>query len=352
MHAFNRFEANLLKILYAVLGDVSIGQVMPIVNQQYAYSGCLSRACVELVQATLAKGMTHWLATRGGWQSERYLRGEQPATGAIWQRSEPRELGLTFSPASLRFLVWLTAHDPLDESADPWHEIQSATELTAGDQLLLLRTLQRFVDNKIADRWLRMRKFASQPLVALCYPDLIAVRERPVTLDFDSQLPELANVLECLQPFLVRRWTEVEESKALIADADGIGRLGAVQANVLTSYLLAAAKHGRRDLARFLLVAFQQLVSSDVPPDQLARQWIRGLRLGHMRLAERTIVYRSASSFLATAAQLRAWTAECRQVGYFDEGYAAAQLWLSDWARYDGETTTLRATAMMLSLNP
>ncbi len=160
----------------------------------------------------------------------------------------------------------------------------------------------------------------------------------------------MAIVLECLQPYLAKRWIELEKSKATIIEARVIERLGARQGTSLTALLTAASQHGRRDLARFLLVAFQHLIHVNIPADELARQWIEGLRLGHMRLAERTIVYRAASSFLAIASQLRTWTAECRQVGYFDEGYAAAQLWLGDWARYDGETTTLRATAMVTSL--
>ncbi len=46
VHSLNRFEANLLTILYAVLGDTSMGQVLSKVQQQHAYSGCLSlRLC-------------------------------------------------------------------------------------------------------------------------------------------------------------------------------------------------------------------------------------------------------------------------------------------------------------------
>ncbi len=120
MHALTRFEANLLQILYAVLGDLSRGQVMPKVYQESPFPGCLSAKAVELVQAALARGFTHWLAIRGGWRSERHLRGEATQVGTVWQRTAPSELSLTFSPASLRFLIWLTAHDPDHADADPW----------------------------------------------------------------------------------------------------------------------------------------------------------------------------------------------------------------------------------------
>ena len=347
VHTLNRFEANLLTILYAVLGDESMGQVMPKVHEQREFHDCLSRQVVELVEAALAKGMTHWLASRGGWHSDRFLRGEKPVAGAVWRRTQPQELGLTFSPASLQFLIWLTANNPLDDAADPWRGLP---ELTVGDQLLMLRTLERLRDTLVAERWFRMRKFAELPLVSLCYPDLVAERERPAVPDF-TQLGDMAWILECLQPYLAKRWVEVEQSKPGITEPERMQSLGATQAALLSAFLTAAASAGRRDLARFLLVAFQQLLGTDEAPDMLARRWIRDLRVGFMRLAERTIVYESASSFLAVGAPLRRWTQECQQVGYLDEGYASAQLWLADWERYDGDNVTLRAAAMVRALS-
>lgn len=350
MHALNRFEANLLQILYGVLGDTAHGPVMGKVYLNRPTRLCISRTAIELVQAALAKGITHWLAVQGGWRTERNMRGDRIATGSIWQRTSPRELGLTFSSASLKLLMWLTAHDPREDAADPWSVI-SPTELTTGDQLLILRMLDYFRDFDVGQRWFRMTKFASLPLVALSYPDQILNRERPIEVDFAACLPELALTLECLQPWLVSRWTDVEKAKATTAEIEVMQRLGVQQTAILEAYLSAAIQHGRRDLARFLLVTLQKVAMSELAPEQLARRWIRGLRLGDLRLAERTIVYQSASSFLAFSQALRACTEQCRQVGYFDEGYTAAQLWLSDWERYDGEQASLRALAMVRALS-
>ena len=369
MHQLPRFEANMLEILYAVLGGPSTGQALSRVRQTPTFNGCLSAAAVELAQAALAKGMTHWLTSQGGWRSERFLRADQAVSGTIWQRSSPSALGLTFSKSSLQFLIWLTANNPLDSRADPW---KGLGRLTVGDQLLMLRTLDWLKLTEVGDRWFRMRRFAELPLVALCYPDYVTSilssttpskpnatastsaratkTPRPIAPDFNAWLPELAMVLECLQPFLASRWIEVELGKASLSDSQAMQSLGSTQVTVLNSFMQAAVV-GRRDLARFLLVALQKLVASDVSPEQWSRRWVRDLRLGDMRLAERTMVYQSASSFLAIAGPLRAWAEECRQVGYFDEGYAAAQLWLADWARYDGEQVTQRALAMVRALN-
>lgn len=374
MHALNRFETNLLSILYAVLGQSSVGSVLPMVHQVRGYSGCLTRTTVNLVQAALAKGVTQWLATQGGWVDERYLRDGKGVPGAVWQRTHPSELGLTFSSASLQFLIWLTANDPLIDSADPWLAMPEV--VTPGDQLLILLTLERLMGTGVSERWFVMRKFARLPLVALFYPEQVAQREHPIVPDFLAELPKLTTILECLQPRLTQRWLEVEIAKVFITEADTMTRLGTQQGTVLNGYMDAVEAHGRRDLARFLLIVLQRLASGDVygsdvglsddgtadpteasaqrirvDTEQLARGWVKSLRLGEMRLAARTIVYQAASIFLANAARLRAWTDQCRQVGYFDEGYAAAQLWLADWARYDGENTTLRAAAMVRSLS-
>ncbi len=267
------FEANLCSILYSVLGDTSIGQVMPKVRQSLAYQGCLSSDAIHLVQDALAKGMTHWLAVRGGWHSDRHLRDGVASTGAIWQRSAPSDLGLTFSPASLRFLIWLTANDPLATHADPTGLLK---DLTVGDQLLILRALLRFQDTEITERLVRMRALAELPLVALVFPRQVSLRQNHVVPKFSESLPELGWVLECLQPFLAERWMDMELSKSTITDVFIMRRMGAMQTALLSSYFNAAEQHGRLDLARFLLAVFQRLVANDIPPEPLARRWIAG----------------------------------------------------------------------------
>jgi hypothetical protein len=39
-------------------------------------------------------------------------------------------------------------------------------------------------------------------------------------------------------------------------------------------------------------------------------------------------------------------------VGYFDEGYAASQLWKSDWDHYQGDALVGRAQAIIRTLDP
>ena len=67
----SRFEADLLTILQGFLGHVPRSHVLPLLLRPGRQRPpCLSRAAVELVQDTLAKGAT-LLVAEDGWRQER-----------------------------------------------------------------------------------------------------------------------------------------------------------------------------------------------------------------------------------------------------------------------------------------
>ncbi|HLW63978.1 MAG TPA: hypothetical protein VKS79_01585, partial [Gemmataceae bacterium] len=105
----SRFEASLLRLLRSCLrygpGDAS----PPTPAGKITAPKCLSPNCVHLVRDSLSKGCVLYLAKAGGWRRERHLQKGQPATGRLWERTAPEELGLSFTVQSLHFLVWLTA---------------------------------------------------------------------------------------------------------------------------------------------------------------------------------------------------------------------------------------------------
>src|SRR5688500_16050197 len=111
----SRFEASLLRLLYYFLRREPIERALPLVEARCEPPACLSRGAVRLIQDALAKGCTFLLAQRGGWRDERHLRGERIASGRLWQRTPPADLGLTFSRRSLEFLIWITAARPGDK---------------------------------------------------------------------------------------------------------------------------------------------------------------------------------------------------------------------------------------------
>jgi FtsH ternary system domain X6 len=52
------------------------------------------------------------------------------------------------------------------------------------------------------------------------------------------------------------------------------------------------------------------------------------------------------------ASALQKWDAQARTIGYFDEGYAAAQLWKSDWEAAHGAEICQHADAILREIEP
>src|SRR5262249_48709045 len=142
-----------------------------------------------------------------------------------------------------------------------------------------------------------------------------------------------AAMLEALQPDLTARWLQVEGSKERLADPQAMRALGQSQDRVLSAFLNAVEKAGRRDLARFLLRAAAYLVGRHPHPGM----WPGGLQMGGMRLADRAATYQAATAFLRHLDRLAAWERWARTIPHYEEEYKAAQLWLADWEDYQGE---------------
>lgn len=309
----------------------------------------MSRAAVRLTQDALAKGCVALLATRGGWREERHLRDGQGVGGRIWQRSRPADLALTFSRHSLEFLIWITAARPGDKEP-PWEPPYE--QLTPGDLLLLYFAHQGLRDGAAslgaADLW-RRQPFARHGLCRLAYPEDYAAALPPAQPDFSVWTKGVgAAMLESLQPELTARWVALEYAKASITDPARMQALGQSQEWALTGFLDAIEQAGRLDLARFLLDAARRLLGSHVT----AAMWVEALDLRGMRLVDRTAIYRAALTFLRQLERLQAWERRARNVGYFDDGYAASQLWKADWEQREGDVLCARAQAIARQLDP
>src|SRR5262249_37787029 len=134
MKVVSRFEANLLRLLRFFLRRVPAEQA-PLLGGGMKPPPCLSRAAVGLVQDALAKGTALELARAGRWPRERHVRGEAVVGGRLWERTPPRELGLTFSGATIDFLIWVTAVDPKKPRDFAWRS--EPAEFASGDLALL-----------------------------------------------------------------------------------------------------------------------------------------------------------------------------------------------------------------------
>jgi hypothetical protein len=155
-------------------------------------------------------------------------------------------------------------------------------------------------------------------------------------------------MLEAMQPDLEARWRQVEGGKERVTDPQVMRGLGGAQDRVLDAFLDACEKAHRRDLARFLLRAAAHLLAAHAHPGM----WTGSLQMGGGRLADRAATYQAATAFLRHLDRLQAWARWARSVGYFDEGYDAAQLWLADWEQAQGDVLHSRAQNIVRSLDP
>jgi hypothetical protein len=267
----------------------------------------------------------------------------------LWQRTPPEELTLEFSHFSLDFLIWLTAARPGDReprlSAPP-------EALKSGDRLLVFLAHEKLREAAEGPGATQMRlqgPFVDHGLCRLAYPeDFAGAPDSAAPLFAPWTNGVGAAILEALQPELEERWVRVEADKESIADPGRMRALGRSQEVVLTAFLDAVEAADRLDLARFLVAAAGQRLGSW--PD--VRMWTGALQTSGMRIAERTEAHRSATAFLRSLERLSALEKRMRSVGYFDEGYAAAQLWKDAWARHDGETLCERARDIVRQLEP
>jgi hypothetical protein len=298
------------------------------------------------VQDRLAKGCIQILARAGGWRRERFLRGDRVAEGRLWERTPPAELGLTFSSHALGFLVGMTANVLGQKEGKPrWG---GPADQPPGDWLLAYLAYGALRDTQLGPVVRGHLPFAANFLCRLAHAEDFAaaggleVRPGPWTAGVG------ACILEALQPELARQVMRTEQAKGQVRDWNELRGIGRGQEAVLTPLLQGLATAGRQDLARFLLEAAAALLTEGVTP----AFWVGSLHGSGGRLAERTETYRLALTGLRHLAVLRQWERQARAVGYFDEGYPAAQLWKAEWERWNGELLYSRAKAIIRQLDP
>jgi hypothetical protein len=349
MQVVSRFESNLLRLLYFFLGREPAERATPLIEARLQPPPCLSRTAVRLAQEALAKGSVYLLATRGGWRDERFLRSGKGSTGRLWQRTAPADLGLKFSKHSLEFLIWITAARPGDKRS-AWSP--ASEELADGDRLLLYFAHQglRETADSLGGPELRLRPpFVDHALCRLAYPEDFTgapARATPSFLPWTNGV--CAAILEALQPELQARWFEIEGGKSSIAEPERMRTIGRSQERVLTAFLNALEAANRLDLGRFLLAVAARLLG----PNADADMWTRSLQLSGLRLADRAATYAGAAAFLRQLTRLQSLERRAHSVGYFDEGYAASQMWKSDWERFSGDELCERARMIIQRFDP
>lgn len=336
----SRFEANLLRILQYLLRHGLEKQALELLFDSCERPPCLSREAVALVQNTLAKGCIAILA-RGGWRHERYLRNGKVVAGRLWQRHPVQELALAFSPYSLQLLIFLTAEN-LSSKKLQWPVVPAT--LTVGDHLLVYLVYGALRSTEIGPGLPRKALFLQHALIRLTYAEDFTGAETNAAPNFGIWTTGPGTViLEALQPELAERWRQAEWAKSNSTDWQHMQALGQSQQRTLQTFFEAVEQADRRDLARFLFP-----VLTDLLPEQPRLEWwTRNLRSFGPRLVDRGETGRAALALPRLLGRLYRWQREAQLVSYFDENYAASQLWKSDWDHWQGEALHARAQILL-----
>jgi hypothetical protein len=339
------FEGKLLRVLHCFLGQVPIEQALPVVAERTSRPSALSRACVELVQESLAKGCLLYLARAGGWRRDRFLRDGQPRDGRFWDRSPAEELALVFSRHALEFLVWITVQKPAD--TEPPLQLADS-ELTPADRLLLFLAYEALRDTEAAAPLRAKPGFVNHGLLRLAFPDDYAGTSAEP--DFGPWIAGLgAAIMEALQPWLAARWVKLVRGQAHVGDWPALAAQGTEEERVLTAFSAGLEEANRPDLTRFILRAAGTLLT----PDQKANAFFAGLQgTGPPKLADRLDVHRRALALPRHLERLQAWERRARGVGFLDDDYAVSQVWKGDWERLNGDELTDRSRALMKQVEP
>lgn len=247
----------------------------------------LGPEAMQVLENTLRTGVVSALVRRGGWVSR------------LW-RTTP-QLELRFSAASFELCRWLAGSESSPGAAS-----------SVGDALLhylAADALQR------ANR--SFAPIASSPLVSLAF-----AQSTPADWTLLMNSNGLI-VLEAVQEDLARAWVRQEHAKTELVDATAMLTFGTQQRKVLEGFFGALETVGRRDLARFAVVAAARLV------DRPAHRWIASL--GPTTLAQRSEATRASAAFLSSLAQLARWHQQWAMVRFIDDEYEQAQKHLSAW---------------------
>jgi hypothetical protein len=345
--AVSRFEANLITLARFCVGAIPADAARKALADGLNPPSCLSAACVKLVQDTLAKGVPLALVRSGGWRREPFLRREEPTTGRVWERSPLADRKLNFGPRVLSFLMWLTA-ERASEPKRAWEP--PGEESSPADDLFFLLAADAIRAEPALFAAIKRFAFARNPYCRLArpgdYPDA------PVPSFTALMTGERSVILECLQPVLARGWIKNERLKGNQTDWAAMRANGTAEHAILSAFLTVADNAGRRDLARFLVRAVGVLFSG---ADVSATNWLGSLSpaTGPTRLAERIEVQRSGLMLPRLVSEvLSGWERSARTVGYFDDGYAAAQLFLQEWEQAGGSSLVTTANRVLEVLDP
>ena len=337
-------EADLLQVARALVGFSAWEAVEPLIGRGSPRSTSLGAAAGRLLQETLARGVVQVLARRGGARPLQFLRaqGIPAAVGRLWQRHEPPVF--RFTGASIALLRWLLGGNLRSVDVAPL----PARPATLADQLLVIFALDGLatLDGELGPAHLSGALAAQEavrglPLAWLtACPLLAATGAAPPSAEAWASLfadEQATLAIEALAPDLARRWLAAARRKREISAPSLAIRIGSAEGAVLAAFMEAAGRANRRDLALWIADAGGRLCARPLPAEAL----VGGLD-PQAPLSERMAARRAAGALLGALGQWARWDGEHRNIGFLDDGHAAAQFLL---ARYEALASPAVANA-------
>ncbi len=345
MKAPSQREANLLLMAAGLLGRVPRARLLPLLEAEAAPPRRWSQTTQRALHRRLAVDVTRQLVEHGGWVRERHLIDGVVVEGRLWERHSTEALALSFSEATLSLLTWMLTTQMTDDA--PLARLDGSPP-TPGDQLVGALVRVRLSGLAWGSAVAQHDLIRDNPLAWLLCPEDRHVPTGNATAAWAPWLqPPRSWMLEALQPLLALRWMQVERSKRRFTIPEPLLALGQVQDLVLTGFLQAAEQAGRRDLARFLLMAAPEALALAEQSGPLHR----GLDLSSLPLVEQARCYRAAANMLYHVAGLARWNTWAERVGYFDDDYAASQLLKADWQRWAVAELVARSQAILRQID-
>lgn len=331
----SRFEQRLILIARSLLGIGSSESLAIWLGEKLVAPPCLSPVSVRLVEETLAKGVVRRLAEMGA-RSERFVFGGQVVSGTLWERVPIERRRLHFSRNVMAWLRWAAEHNVVDPPAMP--NIDEPA-LTLADRLFFALAAQRLtkLGHGLFQNVARNPVFCRNGLIWLEHHELLArcrVLGKP---DFSRWFaPDHQWALEVWQEPLGEAWTSTAFACASETDLEDLRRVGDAINRVADDFSIASTAAERRDLGRFWLAAARNVaVRGGFESDR----WFGKVSLAALPMHQRQQVYRLGLAMPRIVTErLTVWNREARNIGFLDDGYAASQLFKSDWDRLAGDS--------------
>lgn len=288
----------------------------------------LAPSAMRVLEDTLRKGSVHLLARLGGAANiVRPDTGNTKPARAYDVRAAP---ALSFGTYTFQLIRWL-ARTPLGQNAVTPFAVMPET---VGDELMAYLAL-RLVAGKRFETTVAVQPGIAGALAWLGFARAIArnVTDAPGP-DFDVLLASADGrlVVECLAGDLAQHWAKTAGwGPREMLELDVASRIGARERTVLDSFLDAAARVDRWDLATFLVEAARAIVPPGARPDAVAARMAPPVRPGGTLRARTEARQRSGALFQVLPRLARHYE-ELALVRFIDDGYDVAQATLSSWS--------------------